>query len=187
MSIIQDYIKGLDQCLDELNHRDIEEVADIIFDACKKGKKVFVCGNGGSASTSSHFARDLRIGTAAEGKPRVQSISLADNLALITSVANDKDYASIFEEQLVGILEDGDVVIGISASGNSPNVLNAVDYARKNGAVTVGLVGFGGGRLKQLAHRSILLSSRDYGQVEDIHMCLAHIITYLVRARIASG
>lgn len=188
MLLVQDYIKGLTQCLNELLQQSasIEEVADIIFDAYKKGKQVFIMGNGGSATTASHFARDLKIGAAVKGKPRVHATSLTDNIALVTALANDIDYSSIFEEQLVGLLNADDVAIGISASGNSPNVLRAIEFARNNGAVTIGLVGFTGGKLKELAHKFIVLSSKDYGQVEDIHLGLAHIISYLVKERIAN-
>lgn len=185
MSIIQNYIAGLSSCLEELSQKEIVEIADIIFNAWEKGKCVFIMGNGGSATTASHFARDLQIGAAAAGKQRVKTISLTDNIALVTALANDIDYGSIFEEQLVGQLEKEDVVIGISASGNSPNVLKAIEYAGQNGAVTIGLIGFGGGKLKGLVHKSIILSSQDYGQVEDIHLVLGHMISYLVRERIA--
>ena len=189
MSLVQNYIKGLTQCCEELwrQSANIEEIADIIFDAYKRGKQIFIMGNGGSATTASHFARDLQIGAAVAGKPRIQATSLTDNVAFITALANDIDYSSIFEEQLIGQLEEGDVVIGISASGNSPNVLKAIEYARKNGAITIGFIGFGGGKLRELVHKSIVLSSRDYGQVEDIHLSLAHIVSYLVKERISSG
>ncbi len=187
MSSIQNYIKGLNHCLEELFQQDIDKIADIIFDAYKKGKQIFIMGNGGSASTASHFARDLAIGAAVKGKPRLRAISLTDNVATLTALANDIDYSSIFEQQLVGQVEEGDVAIGISASGNSPNVLKAIEFARKNGALTIGFIGFGGGKLKELAHKCIVLSSKDYGQVEDAHLCLAHIISYLVKEKIANG
>ena len=187
MSIIEDYVKGLIKCLEELSRQNVEEVADIIFGAWKKGKRIFIMGNGGSATTASHFARDLQIGAAVKGKPRVQAVSLTDNVALMTALANDIDYSSIFEEQLVGQLGEGDVVVGISASGNSANVLKAIEYARKNGAMTIGFIGFGGGKLKGLTCKSIVLSSKDYRQVEDIHLSLAHIVSYLIRERIAGG
>ena len=187
MSIPKDYIKGLIECLEELSRQNIEAIADIVIDAWRKGKRIFIMGNGGSATTASHFARDLEIGAAVAGKPRIQATSLTDNIASITALANDIDYSSIFEEQLIGQLEEGDVVIGISASGNSPNVLKAIEYARKNGAITIGFIGFGGGKLRELVHKSIVLSSRDYGQVEDIHLSLAHIVSYLVKERISSG
>ena len=185
--IIGDYLKGLRSCLEEIAEKDIIEIVDIIMKACSDGKKVIFMGNGGSATTASHFARDISIGTAKEGKPRVRAISLADSIAAITSLANDVGYNSIFKEQLIGQVDKGDVVIGISASGNSSNVLEAMEYARSAGAVTVGFIGFGGGKLKELSDKSIVLSSRDYGQVEDTHVVLDHIFTCLVKERIAGG
>ncbi len=187
MPVVQDYIKGLIGCLEEVSKQNIEEIADIIINAWRQGKGVFIMGNGGSATTATHFARDLKIGAAVPGKPRVRAVSLSDNVALVTALANDINYSSIFEEQLVGQLEKGDVVIGISASGNSANILKAIEYAQKNGAMTIGLIGFDGGKLRKLTHKSIVLSRCDYGQVEDIHLCLAHIISYLVKERIAEG
>jgi D-sedoheptulose 7-phosphate isomerase len=184
VELVKEYIEGLKKCIEELSTLDIEETAGIIFNAFKKGKRIFVMGNGGSATTAIHFARDLQIGTAVAGKPRLRVTCLADNVASITSIANDISYDGIFEEQLIGQLEEGDVVIGISASGNSPNVLRAIEYARKNGAVTIGFIGFGGGKLKKLTHKSIVLSSKDYGQVEDIHMALSHIIPYWIKKEI---
>ncbi len=185
--IIGDYLKGLRSCLDEVAEKDIIEIVDIIMKACSDGKKVIFMGNGGSATTASHFARDISIGTAKEGKPRVRAISLADSIAAITSLANDVGYNSVFKEQLIGQVDKGDVVIGISASGNSPNVLEAMEYARSAGAITVGFIGFGGGKLKELSDKSIVLSSLDYGQVEDTHLVLDHIFTCLVKERIAGG
>ena len=101
MTLVQEYIKGISKCLEELSGHDLEEVADVIFDAYQKGKRVFIMGNGGSAATASHFARDLQIGAAASGKPRLRVTSLTDNVAFITALANDIDYSSIFEEQLI--------------------------------------------------------------------------------------
>ena len=183
--IVEDYLKGLRSCLDEISRQDIEGIVDIIFTAYEKGKQVFIMGNGGSATTACHFARDLQMLTAKEGKHRVKAFSLTDNIAMVTSLANDIDYSSIFKEQLVGRVGEGDVVIGISASGNSLNVLRAVEFARSQGAVAVGLIGFGGGKLRELTHKCIVLSSKDYGQVEDVHLVLDHIISYLVKEKIA--
>ncbi len=182
---ISDYVKGLRACLDELSGQDVEDIADIIFNAYKDGKQIFVLGNGGSATTACHFARDLQIGTAVEGKPRIRTTSLTDNVALVTSLANDTDYSLIFKEQLIGQLSEGDVAIGITGSGNSPNILKAMEFARSQGAVIIGFIGFGGGKLQELTHKSVVLASQDYGPVEDIHLVLAHLITYLVRDRIA--
>jgi D-sedoheptulose 7-phosphate isomerase len=184
MTLITEYIEGLKKCIDELSVRDIEETAGMIFSAYKNGKRIFVMGNGGSATTAMHFARDLQIGTAAAGKPRLRVTCLTDNVASITAVANDISYDSIFEEQLIGQLEEGDVVIGISASGNSPNILRAIEFARKHGAITIGIIGFAGGKLKKLCQNSIILSSKDYGQVEDVHMAIAHIIPCYIKKEI---
>ncbi len=179
-NFVLDYIKGLECCLEELPQQDIDGVSDIIFDARKNGKRVFIIGNGGSASTAQHFTQGLK-------DAGVDALSLVDNIAVITSLANDIGYSSIFEMQLVGQVEEGDVVIGISASGNSPNVLKAVEFARQNGLLTVGFIGFGGGKLKEITHKHIVLSSRDYGQVEDAHLCLAHIVSRLVKEKIDIG
>ena len=181
------YFKKVRSCLDEIAPADIRGIVDIIINAYQHNRCVFIMGNGGSAATASHFARDLSIGTAVPGKRRLRAVSLTDNVVAITALANDLDYQAIFSEQLMGHLEKGDVVIGISASGNSPNVLKGIEYARDQGAVTVGLVGFGGGKLKGMVQKALVLSSKEYGPVEDIHLMLDHIISSLVKERIASG
>ena len=186
MSLISDYIDGLENCLKALSEQAIIDVVETIFKAYQKDKQVIIMGNGGSASTASHFARDLRIGSRAEGKPRVRATSITDNMVMVTSLANDMDYSSVFKEQLVDQVNEGDVVIGISASGNSPNVLKAIEYAREKGAITIALTGFDGGKLKGLVDKAIIVSSWDYGQVEDVHLSLDHIITYAVKAKIAA-
>jgi D-sedoheptulose 7-phosphate isomerase len=188
MSIIRDYIKGLRECLEELSKQEvtIERIADIIFCAYKNGRQIFVMGNGGSASTASHCALGFEKQSAIEGKPRIRSRSLTDNVALITALANDINYASIFKEQLVNQLNKGDVVIGISASGNSPNIIEAAEYAKKKGAIVIGLVGFGGGKLGKLADECVSLTSKNYGQVEDTHLALTHVLSDILRERIAS-
>lgn len=186
MSRLRDYIDGLGNCLQALSEQSITDIVDTIFSAYQKNKQIIIMGNGGSASTASHFARDLRIGSKVEGKPRVRATSITDNMAMVTSLANDMDYDSVFKEQLVDQINEGDVVIGISASGNSPNVLNAIEYAREKGAITIALTGFDGGKLKKLVDKAIIVSSRDYGQVEDVHLSLDHIITYAVSEKIAA-
>jgi len=180
IKLIETYKRELHNCLEQVHSQDVKEVADIILDAYKRGGQIFIMGNGGSATTASHFARDLSWGTAVAGKPRLQAISLTDNIATITALANDFDYSCIFKEQLAGHLSKGDVVIGISASGNSPNVLEAIEFARSEGALTVGFIGFGGGKLKRMVDKAIVLSAQAYGPVEDIHLSLAHIISGLI-------
>ncbi|MFC2051586.1 SIS domain-containing protein [Chloroflexota bacterium] len=127
------------------------------------------------------------MGAGVERNTGVRAISLTDNMSVITALANDTGYSSIFERQLDGQLEKEGVIIGISASGNCPNILEAIEYDRKNGAMTIGFIGFGGGKLKELTRKSIILSSRDYGRVEDVHISLAHIISHIVKEKIANG
>lgn len=165
-------IHSYKECLDELLDEDIDKIVEVILDA----KRVFIMGNGGSASTASHFARDLRaIG--------IQALSLCDNIAIITSLANDRGYESVFKGQLEKQLEPEDAVIAISASGNSPNLLAAIGFSQSVGAKTIGFIGFGGGMLKGLVNKSIVLSSGEYGQVESAHLSLAHITCDIIRGR----
>ncbi len=114
-------------------------------------------------------------------------ISLADNMALLSAWANDASYDVVFKEQLENLLEPGDVVLAISASGNSPNVLRAMEYARKCGAVTIGFAGFGGGKLKQLVDIDISVSSNNYGQVEDLHLTLNHIVSQYLKQKLSAA
>lgn len=178
------YIGELKGCLDSLPIRDVAQVIRVIYEAYVKGKQVFIMGNGGSAATASHFACDLGKGTIVEGKRRFRVLSLNDNMALVTALSNDLGYESVFKEQLVNLVSEGDVVIAISGSGNSENVVQAIKYANSRGAVTVGLLGFGGGRLKELVKYSVILDSRSYGIAESVHQFLEHLITEYFRARL---
>lgn len=181
---IADYIDGVKRCLSEISAGEVQAAIDIILSAYHKNKCVFVLGNGGSAATASHFALDLSKGTRVEGKNHLRAMSLTDNVPLMTALSNDISYASVFKEQLVSFLSEGDVVICITASGNSPNVLEAARYAGSKRATTIGLIGFGGGRLKEIADIAITISSKSYRQVEDTHMVLAHLISQEVERRI---
>ena len=189
MSITQNYIKELQECLDELSQQadKIEVIADMIYCAFKSNKQIFIVGNGGSASTASHCPLGFEKQSAVEGKPRIRAKSLGDNIATITALANDIDYSSIFKEQLINQLDKDDIVIGISVSGKSPNVLQAIEYAKNNGAKTISFTGFGGGKLGELTDECIALSSSDFGQVEDVHLTLTHILSNILKDRIANG
>jgi D-sedoheptulose 7-phosphate isomerase len=178
------YRTGLAQCHDELSVERLERVAEILLRAQREGRRVFFLGNGGSATTATHMAVDFGKGTALAGLPRLRAISLTDNVGMITAWANDANYEAVFKEQLENLLESLDIVIAISASGNSPNVLKAVEFGRKRGAVTIGLIGFGGGKLKDLVDIDITVSSQNYGQVEDFHLTLFHILSQYLRERI---
>ena len=178
------YRAGLSRCFDELALDQVERVATYLLEAYRNRTQVFFLGNGGSASTASHMAVDFGKGTAVPGHPRLRAISLTDNVGLLTAWANDTAYEEVFKEQLENLLEPQDVVVAISASGNSPNVLRAVEFARRREAKTIGLAGFGGGQLKRLVDVDITTSSRNYGQVEDFHLSLGHILSQFLREAI---
>ncbi len=162
----------------------IEELVMIMLNAYENGKRIFVFGNGGGSATSSHFVCDLAKGTATPGKPRLKAVSLSDNVPLITAWANDTDYKNTFGEQLNNLVEDGDVVIGLSGSGMSPNVINAFRVANRAGAISVLLSGFNGGNALDIAEYSIVVPSEDMQQIEDIHLMLCHIVFRMLRDRI---
>lgn len=176
MNGIKLYIAQLKGTLDRLLWDEIQKVIEVLQYACKNDKQVFVMGNGGSAATASHFACDLGKGAIVPGWPRFRVIALTHNVRLMTAWANDTAYENIFAQQLAGLIQEGDVVIGISGSGNSANVLNAIRLARERSAITVGLTGFGGGQLKDLVDICLLVPSFCMQQVEDIHLMLEHLI-----------
>ena len=181
------YRKELTDCFDEVPAGKLETVAEIFLKAHREGRQVFFLGNGGSASTASHMAVDFGKGTSVQGQPRLKAISLADNVGLLTAWANDTNYELVFEGQLENLLGPKDVVVAISASGNSVNVLRAAEFARKRGAVTIGLIGFGGGKLRDVVDVDITISSRNYGQVEDFHLSVNHILSQYIKEEIRSG
>jgi D-sedoheptulose 7-phosphate isomerase len=161
-------------------------VVELIMRAHDDGRHVYILGNGGSASTASHFACDLSKATICGNGPRLRVTSLTDNIALLTAWANDTSYERVFAEQLLSLAAPGDVVVIISASGDSPNVLAAARAARELGATTVALVGFGGGVLKQVVDVAIHVKSYDYGVVEDCQLVLEHAITASVRGALGA-
>jgi len=163
---------------------DIEKVIQAVLEAYYAGNRIFIFGNGGGSSTSSHFTCDLAKGTVTEGKPRLKAISLVDNVALLTAWANDTDYTNTFGEQLINLVEPGDVVMGLSGSGMSPNVINAFKIANDAGAISILLSGFKGGKAVSVARLSIVVPSDDMQHIEDVHLILCHIIFRVVRKRI---
>jgi D-sedoheptulose 7-phosphate isomerase len=179
---LEDHITEVRTVLARIPVEAMERVVGIILEAYRQNKHVYILGNGGSAATATHFACDLSKATIVEGRARLRVTSLTDNVALLTAWANDTSYENVFAEQLCNLLNADDVVIAISASGNSPNVLAAIDAARERGATTVGLVGFSGGALQNVADASIHVQSDSYGVVEDCHLVLEHAITESTRA-----
>ena len=176
MERIQKYILHLQGVLDRLKLEDVRQSIDVIMNAYHTDKQVFVIGNGGSASTASHIACDLGKGTSVEGKPRFRVISLTDNVATITAWSNDVAYEDVFIEQLKNLVNAGDVVIGISASGNSENVIRAMQHASEIGCQTIGWSGFGGGKLATICDVNVVVDSNQYGPVEDVHLIMNHIL-----------
>jgi len=177
----KDYIKGLKDVLDRIPLEPVDEIIQAIELAQNNRQQVFVIGNGGSAATASHMMNDLCKGTLGHKGdapwPRLRVIALTDNVSLMTAWANDTDYNHIFSEPLKNLAERGDLLVAISASGNSPNILAAVEAAKQIGVKVIGLTGFGGGKLAKLADVSFVVPSDGYGPVEDVHMILDHIIT----------
>jgi D-sedoheptulose 7-phosphate isomerase len=169
--------------LNAIEPKEVERVTNTLLDAYKNDKQVFIMGNGGSASAASHMACDLGKGTVVTGKRRFRVISLNDNMAVFSAIANDFGYENVFLEQIKNVINPGDVVVGISASGNSPNVVNAMRYANQAGAITVSIVGFTGGEMKRQSDICIHLQNGHYGPVEDGHMILNHMITTFIKRK----
>jgi D-sedoheptulose 7-phosphate isomerase len=182
---VSDYISRIKRILDDMQKYDLTEkanaIVDVLLTARKENKTVFIMGNGGSASTASHFVGDLSKGTIVDGYPRFKAIALTDNIPNMLAWGNDNCYEDIFVEQLKNFLNPGDVVIGISGSGNSKNVLRAIEYANAHNAITVGFSGFEGGKLKDLAQISLVVPSNYMQRIEDIHLLLEHMMTSLIR------
>ena len=178
---INTYFTELQQMLRDISRTHLQHVLSLLEDAYHNGHRIFIMGNGGSAATASHFALDLAKNTITPGAPRLKAISLTDHVPLITAWSNDTAYEHIFEEQLANMIEPGDVVIGISTSGNSPNVINAIRLAKQTRVATIGLLGAHGGLIKNLVDAYILAPGQNIEQEEDAHMILAHVITRYMR------
>lgn len=183
-SFAKTYIEDIKSSLDTLDLNSIERIVDVLWAAYLNDKQVFIMGNGGSASTASHFACDLSKGTIVEGKKRLRAICLNDNMALVTAFSNDLGYTDVFKEQLMNLINPDDVVIAITASGNSSNILRAIEYARENGAISVGFIGFDGGILNNMVDEKIVVDSENYGQIEDTHLVLEHMIAQSLKHRL---
>lgn len=171
------YTKYLVDLLNRLDHDSISKFVSLLIKKREEGKKVFFIGNGGSAATASHFANDIGFGTRCYDKP-FKVISLTDNCAVMTALGNDDGYEDIFYNQLRVLMEEGDALVAISASGNSPNLLKAINYANEQGNETFGLVGFDGGKMLEICKSSIHIKTPkgEYGPVEDLHMIMDHLV-----------
>ena len=178
MEHIKSYLQDLNTAISALDLEGVRKIRDACQVVRDQGGQIFLCGNGGSAATASHMANDLGKGASYGRERPFKVIALTDNVPWMTALANDIDYESVFSEQLRNFARPGDVLIGISGSGNSQNVLNAVQVAREKGMTTVGLIGFGGGKLAGMVDLSVVVDSHHMGRVEDVHMILVHLICY---------
>lgn len=180
------YFGLLTQSLSAVSAREVDKIAQILFQAYDQNGTVFIFGNGGSASSASHFACDLSKGTIQAGsRKRLRAVALTDNLSILTAWANDSDYEDVFAEQIRNLIQPNDIALAISCSGNSRNVLKALEVARAAGATTVGLGGFDGGQMKFLCDRCLIIPSENMQVIEDLHLSIAHCVFTLVRNRIA--
>jgi len=157
------------------------EIIDLLIDARNNGKKIFLMGNGGSASTSSHFTADLLKTTILTDSKRFQAFSLTDNFSVISAWGNDTHYENIFSEQLKNYLTANDLVIAFSGSGNSPNIINAINFAKEKGALTLGFTGLTGGKLSQISDVCFQIPSSNMLTIETFHLMLCHLITSCIR------
>ena len=182
MESIQNYISTLQQTMDQLPQQLIAKVINVLQRARLQGSQIFIMGNGGSASTASHFVCDLAKNTRHSDLPHFRVIGLTDNMAILSAYANDEGYASVFSQQLANLIRPNDVVIGISASGNSQNVLTAIEEAQKHDSVTtIGFTGFDGGQLGQMVHINVHVNSNIIEHVEDVHLMLEHMIVKIMK------
>ena len=161
----------------------IAAIAKVLEKAEKKGNQVFVMGNGGSAATASHIATDWSKTAERVGKPLLRCMSLNDNAAFMTAIANDLGYDEVFIRQLRNLLQPNDVVVIISGSGNSPNVVKAAEYAKEKGATVVGMTGFTGGKLRKMADICFHVDCDQYGVIEDLHMGAGSILAFYLKQR----
>lgn len=179
MTIYKEYLKKLKVGLDQIDLVVLEKVSNVLWDALHKERLIYIIGNGGSASTASHMACDLAKNTLKDlngEEKRFRVLCPSDNVATLTAYANDAGYETIFEQPLRNLLSSKDIVIAISASGNSPNIVHAVQYAKKKGAITIGLVGFTGGKLKKICDYILHFPEEHYGRSEDAHLVINHMI-----------
>ena len=180
------YFEELQRVIAGLSHERLDQMADALVQAYESRRVVYTFGNGGSASLASHLACDLGKGTAfCNGGKRFRVLALTDNLTTLTAWANDSSYEDIFSEQLRNFVQPQDVAFGISGSGNSKNVLNALQVARDAGATTLGISGFQGGQMKSLCDICVIVPSNNMQIIEDIHLAMAHSIFRVVYSRMS--
>jgi D-sedoheptulose 7-phosphate isomerase len=188
---VQSFLERAGQELLRINPAEVRDLADAIYGCYESGRTVFLCGNGGSGSNASHFCEDLGKGTLRredfdnDNKKRLRVLSLTDNTPYILAWGNDEGFERVFVEQLKNLASPGDLLIAVSGSGNSPNVLRAVEWANRNGLKTFGCTGFSGGKLRTLAQQGLHVPLDDMGIVESIHLTAFHWVVDDLHRRIS--
>lgn len=191
--LIQGYLAEMQKAIQDISIEDVDRAAELLFDAWKRGSQVFTCGNGGSASTATHFACDLTKTTIVDGKPRFKAFCLNDNIPLLSALVNDEGFDNLFYEQLKNSFQEGDVLICISVHGGagkdkaglwSQNLLKAMKYASQKGGKTIGLSGFDGGPMKEIADACVVVPVNSTPQVESLHLALEHLICACLKHKI---
>lgn len=190
---IKKYFNDMVKITEAISVEDIDKVIELLFQAWKQKSRVFTCGNGGSASTATHFACDLAKGTIVSGKTRFKVMCLNDNIPLVSALTNDEGFDNLFYEQLVSNFEKGDILICFSVHGGagkdkaglwSQNLLKAMKYATEQGGKTIGFSGFDGGPMKDIADACITVPANSTPQVESFHLALEHLITNCLKQKI---
>jgi D-sedoheptulose 7-phosphate isomerase len=185
---IKSFFEEIKECIAELDIGKIEQIADVLHSAWKNDKQVFILGNGGSASQASHMAADISKNTLGRVyDPRIKRfriMALTDNVSLMTAYANDVGYEEVFSQQLRNLINEHDVLIVITGSGNSPNVIRAVEYARECNTITIGLLGFDGGKVRSMLDYEITVNSKNYGVIETVHPAIHHLMVGYFRQKI---
>lgn len=178
LDVLSAHVSSLQESLSALDLVTLQQAGELIDENCLRGHTVFCLGNGGSAATASHIATDLFWGRRMSGEPRPRAVSLVSNVPLMTALANDVNYDEVFVEQLRGQFREGDMIVAVSASGNSPNVVKAAEFAKEFGGTSVGLVGFDGGALKDRCNVSVHVATPPgaYELVEDVHHAVCHML-----------
>ena len=178
MDNFSNYSRYLQKAVQSVSEAQITALVSVLFDAYLENKTVFVIGNGGSAANASHFAQDLAKGTRVsfDHPKRIKAMSLTDNVAFITALGNDDGYDTIFEQQLRTYANAGDIVVAISGSGNSPNIIKAINWANENQLTTVGITGFDGGKLREINHFSVHVPLNDMCTSESVHTIILHYV-----------
>lgn len=180
-NLLDTYRMELIEHIQKIDTKQFQAMIDILLYAYREDKQIFMLGNGGSAATANHFVCDFGKNAVQGDKRRFRILSLSDNIEKITALGNDIAFEEIFRQQMINLMNEGDVVIAISASGNSPNVVRALEYAREKKARVISLAGFQGGKIKDLSEVCLVAEMSSYERIEDLHLILLHMVVCFMK------